>query len=298
MVAVDGEADPAVLRKALLRDVQVGHDLDAREQARHQRARDGGGVEHDPVDAEADAHVGSARLEVDVGGAAADGVGDDRMDELDDRSLVRPVAQLDDLGRADGLQLVVDLLDGVPEPRDLADQGDDVLRRGHRAFHVVARRHRDVVEREHVGGVGGGYEHRALAEERDRDRLVAARLGGVDQVRRTGVDLEVVQVDEVEAVALGERVGELVRVDDPGVDQRLAKRHAVPAPLGHHALDDVALGEAEHHYHVADAALGAGALAGGRESRDWERAGRDGRGLAHPLGIGTGRARIEDSLRR
>ena len=66
----------------------------------HQLARHGRGVEDHAVDAVAHAHVDRARLEVDVGGAAAHGVGDDRVDELDDRRLVGLVAQLDDLGGA------------------------------------------------------------------------------------------------------------------------------------------------------------------------------------------------------
>ena len=46
--------------------------------------------------------------------------------------------------------------------------------------------------------------------EADRDRLVALRGGGVDQVRGRHVDLEDGQVEVVEAVALADRARELV----------------------------------------------------------------------------------------
>ena len=77
-----------------------------------------------------------------------------------------------------------------PSVRELADQRVDVLGRGDRAAHLVAGGHGDVVEREHVGRVGRRHQQRLLAEEGDRDRLVAARLGGVEQVGGAVVDLE------------------------------------------------------------------------------------------------------------
>src|SRR5215217_3794652 len=142
-----------------------------------------------------------------------------------------------------------------------------------------------------------GYEvrrqQRLLAQERNRDRLIAARLDRVDQVRRALVDLEGVQVDVVEAVALGERLGELVGVDDAGVDQRLAERHAAGATLLDGLLHELALREAELDDHVSDAALRAGSLRGRPESRHGERAGGGGRTVAHGSGIGSRRPQVK-----
>ena len=53
-------------------------------------------VQH-AVDAEAHAHLVAVGLEVDVRGAPLDGLGDDRVDELDDRRVVGRLAQVDDL---------------------------------------------------------------------------------------------------------------------------------------------------------------------------------------------------------
>ena len=50
------------------------------------------------VDAVADDELAGDGLEVDVGGAELDGLGDDRVDELDDRRVVGGLAQVDDLG--------------------------------------------------------------------------------------------------------------------------------------------------------------------------------------------------------
>ena len=58
---------------------------------------------------------------------------------------------------------LVDLLHRLVEARELADHGLDVLGGGHRAAHLVAGGHLDVVERDHVRRVGGGHQQGALA---------------------------------------------------------------------------------------------------------------------------------------
>ena len=92
---VELERDAAVLRHAALGDVEVGDDLHARDDGGHRAGgHDGGLVEH-AVDPEADAHVLVAGLEVDVGGAALDGLGDDLVHELDDRRVLARGAEVD-----------------------------------------------------------------------------------------------------------------------------------------------------------------------------------------------------------
>ena len=157
------------------------------------------------------------------------------------------------------------------ESAELLDQRVDVLGRRDRAAHLVAGRHRDVVEREQVRGVGRGHEEGVLRHERDRHGLVAARLLAVEQARGALVHVEDVQVHVLEAVALRERLGELAGVDDARLDQRLAERHSVAAAALHHPLHELALGETELHDDVPDAVLDAGALARRYQSRDGER---------------------------
>ena len=87
----------------------------------------------------------------------------------------------------------------------LADQRLDVVRGRDRDPAVEPGRHLDVVDGEHVGGVGHRQQQRLLVDEADRDRLVAARRLDRDQVGRGHVDLVDGEVDVVEPVALGDR---------------------------------------------------------------------------------------------
>ena len=142
-------------------------------------------VEH-AVDAVADPHLVLLRLEVDVGGAAVDGLADHALDELDDRGVLAADAERDGLGRE-----VVDRAPARAAPRsrsvssgsstgrggaaaapvgvvDAVEDVVDVGRRGDGRADLVAGHHRDVVDGEHVGGVGHGDEQRAVAGERDR----------------------------------------------------------------------------------------------------------------------------------
>jgi hypothetical protein len=82
------QLDAAVLGEAPLGDVEVREDLEAGDQRRlHLGRRPHDLLEH-AVDAVADADVLLVALEVDVGGAAGDGVVEDAVDQLDDRRLV------------------------------------------------------------------------------------------------------------------------------------------------------------------------------------------------------------------
>ena len=86
--------------QATLGDVEVAHDLQARHDAGDHAPRDGHRLHEHAVDAEAHAHRAVLGLEVDVRGALLDGLGDDLVDELDDRRVVGGLAQVDDLADA------------------------------------------------------------------------------------------------------------------------------------------------------------------------------------------------------
>ena len=120
-------------------------------------------------------HLGVARLDVDVAGAPLDGVEQRRVDQLDDRALVRgdaveredfaPLLVLlhelhaEVLGRLvedalHALGLLQDLLDGAARP-DLE-------------HHLATEQHLELVDLHHVGGVG----------EDDRQAAVGLALRG------------------------------------------------------------------------------------------------------------------------
>ena len=134
----------------------------------------GGRVHHlleDAVDPVADPVLLLVGLDVDVGGAPLDGVGQDDVDEPDDGGLFPLLDQLlevdgvllllvDDLeggvGGVDGRHLLHDLLQlegvrGAVVPVDGVLEGD---LRGHDRLDVVARHELQVVHREDVRRVG------------------------------------------------------------------------------------------------------------------------------------------------
>ena len=80
------DAETAVLRDAALGDIEFAHDLDARNDGGVPVLRDGRhGVVEDAVDAVLDDDFLIARFDVDVAGAAFEGVEDGGVDQLDDR---------------------------------------------------------------------------------------------------------------------------------------------------------------------------------------------------------------------
>ncbi len=97
--AGDAQADAAVLGQALLGDVELGHDLDARD---HQRRDAALGLQHlaqHAVDAEAHHQAVLERLDVDVGGVLADRLGQQRIDQADDRRVIVALEQIGLLGQ-------------------------------------------------------------------------------------------------------------------------------------------------------------------------------------------------------
>ena len=188
-------------------------------------------------------------LEVDVGGALVDALRDERVDELDDRRLVGGLAEVDDLRPLVGDGLLDDhVVDLVHAP----DERADVLLRRDGGADLVAGHQRDVVDREHVARVDHRDEQRALVEEADGDGGVALRGRGGQQVGRGHVDAEGVEVDVVDAEALGDDPGELVRGQDAAVDEDLARAPAAGPRLGDRELHGLPSGVAEADDDVAD----------------------------------------------
>ena len=152
--------------------------------------RDGRGLLEHAVDAVADPHLLFLGLEVDVGGAALDGLLDHPVHELDDRRVLAAGAEVDRrvlahvVQRRGGRGAAAAGLGGVgvscssgataPWPksgssrrsssRSTSASADD------RGADLVAGHDRDVVDREHVGGVDHRHQQRAVADEGDRAR--------------------------------------------------------------------------------------------------------------------------------
>ena len=199
---------------------------------------------------------------MDIGGALLDRLRDDRVHELDDRSVaIRLVGQQVALGVLVAVVLddVLDRLVHAHEPRQ---QQVEVLDRGSGGPDPPAGHHADVVDREDVRRVGHRQQHRAVIHEAHRHRLVA--LGGLrgDQVDRAHVEVVDGQVDEVQAEALGNHPRELVVAKDPPFDEHDARRAPLGASGRDGLLDGLTVGEAEVDGHLADHARRATGVTG------------------------------------
>ena len=206
VAAGDLEADAAILRQALLGDVQVSHDLDARHDARLDRLgqRLDRLVEH-VVDAEAHAELALEGLDVDVAGALLHGVVQQRIHQLDDGGVV--VRGVDEV-----LRLVA----------ELAGQGVQVAgrvlgQRVRRARPAVV----DFVDRAQDGALIDQLELQLGAPEQQA-QIVQRR--GLQRIRDGDADAAVPLALERQApVLLGEG-------DGHALDERLV--HVVGGDLG------------------------------------------------------------------
>ena len=97
LAVVEAELDAPVLREPALGDVEVGHDLETREDRRLEPLGRRQHLVQYAIHPEPDAEDLLVRLEVDVGGALLDRVDEHHVHELDDRRFVGRLLQLEDV---------------------------------------------------------------------------------------------------------------------------------------------------------------------------------------------------------
>ena len=290
---VDVERDAPVLGHAALGDVEVGHDLDARDDAGHQAPRDA------RVLARARRRCGSARARSPSTGSKwmSDAPCSTPWPISECTSLMtgasaadsrrsttsRPVVLVDRLGDHDLVERV----------QALDERGDVLLGRDGRP-HLVAAHERDVVDGEDVARVDHRDEQRAVVDDLDRDRPVALGRARRQQVGRGHVDPEDAEVDLVDAEALGDDARELVGRQDTALDEHLAGAPSVGARLRDRRLDRLAAGVSEVHHDVADEARGAPAGGGLGQAGQAVVGRRGGLGKRHAPCIGRDRPFFND----
>jgi hypothetical protein len=192
---------------------------------------------------EADAQVGLVRFDVDVGGAVADGLVDEQVDELDDRRV------LEDLGQPREIRFVVglvgrglhDLVDLAVDAEEPLDGLDDLAGGGDDGPHLGARERPDVVDREDVGGVGHRHDELAVFPAHG-DGLVAAGERLADEGGDRAVDGAVVEVDELEPDLAGQGAHELGLGDRALLDEQSPEGLARPRLFGDGGVE-LGLGE-------------------------------------------------------
>src|SRR6266478_1850496 len=234
--------DTAVLRQALFRNVQLGHDLQA--------AGDGilqaQGWGHDrgelAVNAEPHAHLQFVGLDVNIARSALDGVRQDQVDQLDDgsflsRFLQRRSIQLRFFGGQ--LELVVFINEVLHQIADLFlvvgrsaveayDRVADCRFGGHHWLDVETRHELDVVHGEDVGGIRHGDSEDGT-HARKWDDLVAR--GGVlgNQFDNIGIDFVILQVDGRNAVLTREHAGDVIIGDEAHFGQAASQLASIGA---------------------------------------------------------------------
>src|SRR5881394_1470137 len=227
------ELDAPVLRHAALGDVELRHDLDARREGRAHLHRRLHHFVQRAVHAVADTHLVLERLDMDVGGAALYGVGEESVDQLDDRRIVGQVLRLDVLvllvlddlevfrrldrlqqGLELGIRLLVVALDGVAQRVLAGDDGKD----------VAAGDELDVLDRRDVVRIGNGDRQGSSLPLQGEDRVLGGDVGG-EELDDLGVDLEPRQVDGRHPVLPGQHLADLGFLDKAKFYQGIAQAH-------------------------------------------------------------------------
>ena len=242
------ERQAAVLRDALLGDVHVRDDFDARDDGARDGAGQGGSVVEHAVDAVSHADLVPFGLDVNVAGAVGDAAGDDGVDEADDGLFLGARRELldgqvlylggrhldavhgDVSGGVGDNVLGIDAHAGqVVQPFD-----EGVFRRDQR-HDVEARHDMGFVDRADVERVDDGEHHPVLVHADREDFVLAKEVLGHD-ADDGGIDLHVVEVDERDAPLLAEAAGLVFLGDALETDEHVAQG-VVAAGLSGLALD-------------------------------------------------------------
>ena len=185
-------ADAPVLRQAALGDVQVGHDLEARDHRQGQVLGRRRHLVERAVHAVADLELGLERLEMNVAGAVLDRLEQDQVHEADDRGLV---GQARHHRRVVGDRHLADFLgDLLVRAQLLEDVGDalvllgvelldgllDLRRVGHHQLDVLLDDEAQLVDAAGVQRVHQGDLQRGIRQAH-RQALIHARRLGRDQ---------------------------------------------------------------------------------------------------------------------
>ena len=230
-VAGHGDRDAAVLRDAALGDVEVRHDLDARD--------DGGGhrdvrrlhLVEGAVHAVADLEVVFEGLDVDVGRAVHDALVEDHVDELDDGVVVRRAFEGGHVVRValEALVALHALAEALEHVRHgiariavvLGDALVDVLFARHDEAHLLREGEGDLVGDARVHEAGR-RERDAVAVHAHAEDVVHARDGGGDGVDDVVVELHLREVHDLAALVGRHHAEERVLVEVAAVHDDFA----------------------------------------------------------------------------
>ena len=215
--ALVADAEAAVLGDAALGDIEFAHDLDARNDGGVPVLRDGGhGVVEHAVDAVFDDDFLIARFDVDIAGAAFEGVKDGGIDELDDRRDVAVTGGkfIDGKGFF-GIFLVAndiereafgDLFENALGLLGLLEQVADLGGGGDADAQFFAEKEAEFVDGSEVAGVGEGDVEGSVLRAEGHEVVAEHEVDG-DGAEEVVIDGAFAEVDEIAAVAGGGGAG-------------------------------------------------------------------------------------------
>ena len=177
--ARDAQADAAVLRQALLGDVELRHDLDAADHGVRDRLLRREHFAQHAVDAEAHDEAVLVRLDVDVGRAFLDRLGQQRVDQSDDRRVVVAFEQVVGFGQFVGDRFEIHALVEIGHHR--ARVVALLVQIAQQALEFVGRHRREAQRRAEMAAQFG-EDFRAHAFAADDLGVIVAPAGQRDAV--------------------------------------------------------------------------------------------------------------------
>ncbi len=249
----DPGLEPAVLGHALLGDVHVGQDLDARHDGRVHLALEGLHLPQHAVDAVPDLDGLPLRHDMDVAGPLHDGLGDHHAHELHHRSVLgHHVGDHARLGLYGAAGKVHDrVVDGHGNAVQPVDGAHDVAARGHYLAHFPARGLPDIVDPEDIERVCHGHDNGLLVPVEGNGRE-PPRHGSGDQPHRVGVHQLFVDLHVGYLELPPQEGGQIVLREKPEVHQELADLAAPLLLLLEGLLELFFLDEPAGYEHLAE----------------------------------------------
>ena len=238
-------ADASILGKTALRDVHLRHELDARGEGGPELARGRLPIVEDAVHTVAHAQLLLERLHVDVRSLGGHRLLDQEIDEADHGSLEGHVAQVIDvflgLSGLTGADAFYDFLQWGRRAVGSLDRLEDGGSRRDTEGDVAAEGLPQVIEKERIGGIGGGHRHRSAIESDGAGHVLSQVLGRkiLDDGRRAR---QLFRGNEGQPALQGERPQHVFRRGCAHGDQRLAELLAILLRLPERVKEDV-LGE-------------------------------------------------------
>ena len=249
---------PAILWLAALRDVDIGHDLQARDHAVLDVLGRTLHLVHHPVDAIPHAHVVLARFDVDVGGKILDALADQEVNKTHDGrviflGLVGLLAH--ELGRPRLLlQLRAQAGEFAIRAVEAVDGGKQVTLLRHHTLDLLSGDGAHVVNGKHVARIDHG-EDEVVAREADRQHTVAAAHRGGHKRDGASVDGEVQKLNKREPHEGGAGGRELNLGQHPTLEKVThgglfvgRTGHAVETLDRHHATENQNFSQRRHSF--------------------------------------------------